>query len=75
MKKELAALEEEKKAIAESLPTATWSEQIRVRAVGDPTANKALKLLRLEEAWSRTRFTSKLSKTCWPTLTKKSETH
>ena len=56
MKQELAALEEEKKAIAESLPTATWSEQIRVRAVGDPTANKALKLLRLEEAWSRTRF-------------------
>ena len=56
MKKELAALEEEKQAIAEALPAATWQEPVRVKAIGDRTANKALKLLRLEEAWSRTRF-------------------
>ena len=56
MKKELAALEEEKQAIAEAMPIATWQEPVRVKAIGDRTANQAFKLLRLEEAWSKTRF-------------------
>ncbi len=56
MKKELAALEEEKQAIAEKVSVATWQEPVRVSAIGDRTANQAFKLLRLEEAWSKTRF-------------------
>ena len=56
MKKELAALEEEKQAIAEAMPVATWQEPQRAKAIGDRTANQAFKLLRLEEAWSKTRF-------------------
>lgn len=56
MKKELAALEEEKQAIAEAMPVATWQEQVRTKAIGDRTASQAFKLLRLEEAWSKTRF-------------------
>lgn len=56
MKKELAALEEEKQAIAEKVPVATWQEPVRVSAIGDRTANQAFKLLRLEEMWSKTRF-------------------
>ncbi|HEY9746594.1 MAG TPA: sigma factor-like helix-turn-helix DNA-binding protein [Oculatellaceae cyanobacterium] len=56
MKKELAALEEEKQAIAEKVPVATWQEPVRVKAIGDRTANQAFKLLRLEEMWSKTRF-------------------
>ena len=56
MKKELAALEEERQAIAEALPAATWQEPVRVKAIGDRTATQAFKLLRLEEAWSKTRF-------------------
>jgi len=56
MKQELAALEEEKTAIAEALPVSTWQESVRAKAIGDRTANQALKLLRLEETWSRTRF-------------------
>jgi RinA family phage transcriptional activator len=56
MKKELAALEEEKQAIAEKVSVATWQEPVRVKAIGDRTANQAFKLLRLEEMWSKTRF-------------------
>lgn len=56
MKKELAALEEEKQAIAEKVSVATWQEPVRVSAIGDRTANQAFKLLRLEEMWSKTRF-------------------
>ena len=56
MKKELAALEEEKQAIAEKVSVATWQEPVRAKAIGDRTANQAFKLLRLEEAWSKTRF-------------------
>lgn len=56
MKKELAALEEEKQALLEALPVATWQEAQRVKAIGDRTAAQAFKLLRLEEAWSKTRF-------------------
>ncbi len=56
MKKELAALEEEKQAIAEKVSVATWQEPVRVSAIGDRTANQAFKLLRLEEAWSKARF-------------------
>ena len=56
MKKELAALEEEKQAIAEKVPVATWQEPVRVKAIGDRTANQAFKLLRLEEMWSKTCF-------------------
>jgi len=43
MKKELAALEEEKQAIAEKVPVATWQEPVRVSAIGDRTANQAFK--------------------------------
>ena len=56
MKWQLLQLEEERLAIAESLPTAAWDEPRRGKAVADPTANRAFRLLRLEEAWSRTRF-------------------
>lgn len=56
MKRELAALEEEKRAIAEAVPVATWREEVRVKAIGDRTATQAFKLLRLEEAWHKTRF-------------------
>jgi hypothetical protein len=35
MKKELAALEEEKQAIAEKVSVATWQEPVRVSAIGD----------------------------------------
>ena len=56
MKKELAALEEEKQAIAEKVSVATWQEPVRVKAIGDRTANQAFKLLRLEEMWSKTCF-------------------
>ena len=55
MKWQLLQLEEERLAIAESLPTAAWGEP-RVKAVADPTANRAFRLLRLEEAWSKTHF-------------------
>jgi len=56
LKKELVALEEEKQAILEALPVATWQEPQRAKAISDRTATQAFKLLRLEEAWSKTRF-------------------
>lgn len=59
MKKELAALEEEKQAIAESMPVANWTEPVRAKAVGDRTANQTFKLLRLEENWCKVHFYTK----------------
>lgn len=56
MKQELEKLEEERQAIAERVPVASWQEAVRVKAIGDRTAAQAFKLLRLEEAWSKTRF-------------------
>lgn len=56
MKKELATLEKEREATAEAVPIATWQHPVRGNTVGDKTASQALKLLRLEEAWSKTRF-------------------
>lgn len=56
MKRELERLEEERQAIAENVPVATWQEAVRVKAIGDRTAAQAFKLLRLKEMWSRTRF-------------------
>ncbi|MGB9858670.1 MAG: transcriptional regulator [Moorellaceae bacterium] len=56
MKKELAALEEERRAIAGAVPVATWREEIRVKAVGDRTATQAFRLLRLEERWRQVHF-------------------
>ncbi len=53
MKLELEALEEERQAIAEAIPVATWQEPVRVKVIGDRTATQAFKLLRLEEAWSK----------------------
>jgi RinA family phage transcriptional activator len=55
-KQELAALEEEKKAAAESLPVATWRETANRQAIGDPTSRQAFRLLRLEERWRQVRF-------------------
>ena len=56
MKKELAALEEERKAIAESLPVATWKDPVRAKTIGDRTGNQAIRLFRLEEKWYNTAF-------------------
>ena len=56
LKKELAALEEERKAIAESLPVATWKDPVRAKTIGDRTGNQAIRLLRLEEKWYNTGF-------------------
>ncbi len=56
MKRELAQLEEERRAIAETVPVATWQEPVRVKAVGDRTATQAFRLLRLEERWRQVRF-------------------
>jgi len=36
LKKELAALEDERQAIAEAMPIATWQEPVRVKAIGEP---------------------------------------
>lgn len=56
LKQELAALEEEREAIAGAVPSARWDEPVNARALGDRTANQAFKLLRLEEAWHRNHF-------------------
>jgi len=56
MKKELAALEEERKAVAEAVSTATWKEPARIKAIGDRTAAQAFKLLRLSEQWQQVHF-------------------
>jgi len=56
MKRELAAMEEERKAIAEAVPAAAWQEPARVKAVGDRTAKQAFRLLRLEERWQQVGF-------------------
>ena len=37
------------------MSVATWQEPVRVKAIGDRTANQAFKLLRLEE-WSKTLY-------------------
>jgi len=73
MKKELAALEEEKQAIAEKVSVATWQEPVRVSAIGDrerPT--RLLSCYGWKRCGVRPAFTSKPLKTCWPTLTKRS---
>lgn len=59
LKQELAALEEEKQSIAESMPVANWTEPVRAKAVGDRTANQTFKLLRLEENWCKVHFYTK----------------
>lgn len=56
LKKELVALEEEKRIIREAVPVATWQEPVRVKAAGDRTATQAFRLLRLEERWRQVRF-------------------
>jgi len=56
MKRELAQLEEERRAIAETVPVTTWQEVVRVKAVGDRTATQAFRLLRLEERWRQVHF-------------------
>ena len=59
LKQELAAMEEEKQSIAESMPVANWTEPVRAKAVGDRTANQTFKLLRLEENWCKVHFYTK----------------
>jgi hypothetical protein len=54
MKKELAALEEEKQAIAEKVSVANWQEPVRVKAIGDRTANQAFKEPSMRAAFSFT---------------------
>ncbi|MGB9813480.1 MAG: ECF-type sigma factor [Thermovenabulum sp.] len=55
MKKELATLEEECKAVAGAIPSA-WPAEVRIKAIGDRTANQAFRLLRLEERWRQVKF-------------------
>ncbi|KXG76609.1 MULTISPECIES: hypothetical protein [Thermosediminibacteraceae] len=55
MKKELATLEEERKAVAGAIPS-SWPAEVRVKAIGDRTANQAFRLLRLEERWRQVKF-------------------
>ncbi|MBS3948393.1 MAG: transcriptional regulator [Dethiobacter sp.] len=56
MKQALNQLDQERQDIAESYPGASWPEPQRVKAISDPTASAAFRLLRLEQAWSKTRF-------------------
>ncbi len=55
MKRELAALEEERAAVA-SFPTATWQRPVQARVLADPTCVVAFRLLRLEERWRQVKF-------------------
>lgn len=55
MKKELATLEEERKAVAGAIPS-SWPKEVRIKAIGDRTQAQAFKLLRLEERWRQVRF-------------------
>lgn len=55
MKQELATLEEECKAVTGAIPSA-WPAEVRIKAIGDRTANQAFRLLRLEERWRQVKF-------------------
>lgn len=55
MKKELTTLEEERKEVAGDIPS-SWPKEVRIKAIGDRTANQAFRLLRLEERWRQVKF-------------------